>query len=328
MAKSPESFLSIVKTGYMQKSEWSGFTVLVVLGVVTAILNPAFLGGDSLINLARAISMSLIPCIGLTFALGAGEIDLSPGAMLALSGVMAGLFIKRYNMPVFPAVLLTLVIAGACGALMGWVIVQFSVHSMIATLGFQNIFRGFLNVLTEGHPYTGFPDSFLFFGKGSILGLPVPIYLSIIALIVGMFLLKNTVFGRSVVAVGGNIETARLAGIRTKKYIILVHVLSSVCAGIAGLLTAARIGSAQVMVGSGLEMNALAAVVIGGTSLAGGSPTVVGTLVGVAIIELIAVALSLVRVDVYWQKVVLGIIIVIAVAADTYKRARLASGKG
>jgi ribose transport system permease protein len=319
MENTPKALLVKAKQAYMQKSELSVFSVFLSLAVITSILNPAFLTPVSLINLVRAVSLTIIPCIGLTFALGAAEIDLTPGAMVALSGVLCGMFMKRFNIPIVPSVIFALIGAAVGGALIGFVVVQFTVPSMIVTLGFQNVFRGVVNVLTRGSPYANLPKGFAFLGTGTLFGLPFSVYLAVVFLIFGYFLLRHTVFGRSVVAVGGNQETARLAGISVKKYIILVHVLSSVCAGIGGILTTARLGSAQVSIGAGLEMNALAACVIGGTSLSGGAPTLLGTVIGVALMELLTIALTMVKIDVYWQKVILGLLIVAAVASDTYK---------
>jgi ribose transport system permease protein len=327
MATAQTSLFKRTKNLYMQSSELGVLMVFIVLAILTSILNPRFLQPTSLINLLRSISLSLIPCLGLTFVLGIGSIDLSVGSMVALSGVICGMCIKLFGFPVVPSIIIALV--GSCvgGLMIGWVIVQFNVHPMIATLGFQQVFRGLVNVLTRGVPYNGLTNM-QFIGKGRIFGLPFIFYLCVVFFIVFYFLLKHTVFGRSVVAVGGNRETARLAGIETKKYIYLVHVLCALCAGIGGILTTARLESAQVSVGLGLELNALAGVIMGGTSFEGGTPTLFGTVIGVTLMEFLTIMLTMIKLDVYWQKVVLGVIIVFAVATDTYKRSRLASGRG
>ncbi len=311
----------------LQKNEVGVLLIFLGLSLITGIINPAFFKATSLINLARSSAMSLVPCLGLTFALGSGEIDLSVGSMLALSGVIAGMCMKRFGLSVWLSIVIAMAGSAIGGVMIGAFVVAFAIPPFIVTMGMQNVFRGLVNVLTMGSPYTQLPAGFTYFGVGTLGGLPFVIYVAAIIFVIMYFVMKYTVFGRSTIAIGGNRETARLAGINVTKYVILVHVLCSVCAGIGGMLTTARLGSAQVSVGTGQEMNAIAGCVIGGTSMGGGSPTLVGTVIGVALMELLTVALTLIKIDVYWQKVLLGFIIIGAVATDTMKRSRQARGK-
>lgn len=300
---------------------------LIVIIVVTSVINPVFLDADNLINLLRSISITLIGAIGMTFVLISGGLDLSVGSILALSGMVAGFCMSEAALPYPVAIVLGLLAAVAVGYANGFIITRFGIPPLIVTLGMMNVARGIVNVMSKGRPYSGFPDEFNNIGLGDFLGIPYSVYIAFGLAIAAYFILKYTVFGRSVMAIGGNEETARVSGIDVNKNKIGTYVLVATLSGLAGIVMAARLSTSQANAGTGWEMTVISSVVIGGTSMFGGSGSIPGTIIGVAIMEVLTVAMTILRIDPYWQKIVVGAIIILAVGIDTYRRKRM-SGSG
>ena len=300
----------------------------ILICVITSIANPAFISFNNVINLLRSVSITLIGSIGVTFVLISGQLDLSVGSIMGLAGLVTGMFLDKYQAPVWLAILAGLFAAALVGLFNSVIITKFKIPALIVTLGSMYIGRGIINVISKGVPFGSFPENFKQLGQGTFLGVPYSVYIAFLIMAVGAFALKYTVYGRSTMAIGGNMETARVSGIHIGRIVTLTYVISAVCAGIAGILTASRLSSAQANAGTGWEMTIVSAVVIGGTSMYGGSGSIVGTLIGVAIMETLTVAMTMLRVDAYWQKVVVGAIIIIAVGIDTYRRSKAASDKG
>lgn len=289
--------------------------ILLVICVFATILSPSFLSVTNLFNVFKQITVAGIVGCGMTFVILTGGIDLSVGSILGLSGVLAsGVLVSTGNTAVAVAVSLTVGIA--CGAVNGFFVSVCGIPPFISTLGMMTLLRGVILVYTKGSPIPIKSDAYKFFGKGSIAGIPVPVIILIIVFLLAHYILTQTSYGRSVYAVGGNREAARLSGIRVKTSEFLVYTLNGLMCGMAGLILTARLGSAQSTSGTGIEMDAIAAVILGGTSLSGGVGFVLPTVVGAMIMGIIDNILTLMNVNPHATNIVKGAVILIAVLVD------------
>ena len=289
--------------------------ILLVICVFATILSPSFLSVTNLFNVFKQITVAGIVGCGMTFVILTGGIDLSVGSILGLSGVLAsGVLASTGNTAVAVAVSLTVGIA--CGAVNGFFVSVCGIPPFISTLGMMTLLRGVILVYTKGSPIPIKSDAYKFFGKGSIAGIPVPVIIPIIVFLLAHYILTQTSYGRSVYAVGGNREAARLSGIRVKTSEFLVYTLNGLMCGMAGLILTARLGSAQSTSGTGIEMDAIAAVILGGTSLSGGVGFVLPTVVGAMIMGIIDNILTLMNVNPHATNIVKGAVILIAVLVD------------
>lgn len=289
--------------------------ILFVICMVAAILSPSFLSITNLFNVMKQITVAGIVACGMAFVILSGGIDLSVGSIVGLSGVMAaGVLASTGN--VFLAVCTAIGLGILCGILNGLWIAQCGIPPFIATLGMMILLRGCILVYTKGSPIPIKVEGYKYLGKGDILGIPVPIIILIILYLTGHFLLTQTAYGRSVYAFGGNREAARLSGISIKKTEWLVYIMNGFMCGVAAVVLTARLGSAQSTSGEGIEMDAIAAVILGGTSLTGGVGYVLPTVVGAMIIGIIDNILTLMNVNPHATNIVKGAIILIAVLVD------------
>ena len=289
--------------------------ILLVICVFATILSPSFLSVTNLFNVFKQITVAGIVGCGMTFVILTGGIDLSVGSILGLSGVLAsGVLASTGNTAVAVAVSLTVGIA--CGAVNGFFVSVCGIPPFISTLGMMTLLRGVILVYTKGSPIPIKSDAYKFFGKGSIAGIPVPVIILIIVFLLAHYILTQTSYGRSVYAEGGNREAARLSGIRVKTSEFLVYTLNGLMCGMAGLILTARLGSAQSTSGTGIEMDAIAAVILGGTSLSGGVGFVLPTVVGAMIMGIIDNILTLMNVNPHAPNIVKGAVILIAVLVD------------
>ena len=311
--------MNIIKKFFKTK-ESAVILMFTVLYLVTAIITPAFLSYPQQINLFRTISLSLLPAMGMVFVMTCASIDLSAGSVLAFSGMVCGYAMVQWGWHPAFAIILSLAISCTVGLVNGFLIARWSLTPMIVTLGVQYVMRGLVNVITKGVAISGFSEGFANIVQGKIGAIPNAIIIAAVIFAVCLFLYNFTIFGRSVISTGGNRETARLAGINVIGYTIGAHITCSLLAGIAGILTTSRLGSAQASAGMTTDMYAIASAAVGGTSLMGGSGSIVGCLFGVSIMELITIALTLIKIDVYWQRTVVGIIMIAAVFMDVYRR--------
>lgn len=299
---------------------------LLLMVVAMSVMSDTFLTPDNGWNILRQISVNLCLSIGMTLIILSGGIDLSVGAVLALSGaVAAGVLKNGIQIPMFD-VLLQFTLTGAIvcgiavGLLLGWfngfVITRFRLPPFVATLGMFSIARGLTMLWTGGFPVTGLGAGFAYIGTGIFLGVPMPVWIT--AGLVGVFVVvtRKTRFGRYLYAVGGNERAALLTGLRVNRIKVWVYTLGGGLAGVAGLLVTARLDSAQPNAGLGYELDSIAAVVIGGTSLSGGRGSVMGTVLGCLIIGVLNNGLFLLNVSPFWQQVVKGLVILAAVAID------------
>lgn len=297
--------------------EYAPFIGLIILVIALSLLSSNFLTINNLLNLLRQVSINAFMAFGMTFVILTGGIDLSVGSMLALgSALMGGLLLRGIN-PVL-AMVLGMVIGLALGAINGVIIAKGKVAPFITTLATLSIYRGITLIYTNGIPMTGLSDSssFELMGKGYLFGIPFPVILMLIILLGLNFILKQTVFGRRIYAVGGNEPASRLSGIDVDRIKIGVYSISGMLSVLAGIILTSRLNSAQPMAGDGFELDAIASVVIGGTSMTGGRGKLAGTLLGALLIGVISNGLNLLNVSSFYQQVVKGAIILFAVIFD------------
>jgi len=287
----------------------------VIICIALSFLSPAFLRVTNILNVIRQTSIYGIMAVGITFVILTGGIDLSVGSMLALSGIVLAGSIKA-GLPLFPVILLTLAVGTAAGLVNGLVITQGKITPFVATLGMMSIARGLTLIYSKGYPISGFSAEFRFIGGGSVFGLPFPIILFLITILIAWLVLNHTKFGRYTYAIGGNEETVKLSGINVNFYKTLVYMTSGLTAGLSALILTARLNSAEPIAGTGYELDVIAAVVIGGTSLNGGRGTVWGTLIGALLIGVINNGMNLLGISPYFQLIVRGLIIIFAVLLD------------
>lgn len=296
------------------------FIGLILLIVVISIMNSAFLDLSNLLNLLRQVSINGLIAFGMTFVILTGGIDLSVGSILALSSAFTAILITSGLDPI--VALIVGVLGGFLLGVFNGVLVTFgSMAPFIATLATMTIFRGLTLVVTDGNPITNLGDSYMFqlFGKGYFFGIPVPAVTMIIVFIVLAIILQKTTFGRHTYAIGGNEIASKISGIKVNRVKILIYGISGLMSALAGAILTSRLNSAQPTAGTSYELDAIAAVVLGGTSLTGGKGRIVGTLIGVLIIGVLNNGLNLLGVSSFYQQVVKGIVILIAVLIDRKK---------
>lgn len=293
--------------------------VLVLLVALMAAIAPNFASTDNLLNIARSISINAILAAGMTFVIITAGIDLSVGSIVAVSGVVAVLSAMG-GVPSPLAVLLGVLAGAAAGLLNGLFVAYMALAAFIVTLASMTFLRGLAYTMTGGQPIVDNALNFRDLGNGYIAGIPIPVIVMVIVYLVAWFVLERTRYGRHVYAVGGNPEAARLAGVNVKRILTSVYAISGACAGLAGVIFAARVVSAQPTAGTSYELDAIAAVVLGGTSLAGGRGRIVGTLIGAVILGVLSTGLILMNVPFFTQLLIKGIVIILAVSIDSLKQ--------
>jgi ribose transport system permease protein len=292
---------------------------LIIFSVIISFLSPRFLTLPNMLNVFRQTSINAVIAAGMTFVILTGGIDLSVGSVLAFSGaICASLIASGTNVVI--AIILALIIGGIVGAISGVIISKGKIQPFIATLATMTILRGATLVFTDGKPISLGSNkgaiAFSKIGAGEILGIPVPVYLMILVFALCYYVLTQTRIGRYVYALGGNEEASRLSGLNTTRIKVYVYTISGILASVAGIIVTSRLFSAQPNAGSGYELDAIAAVVLGGTSLAGGQGSILGTIVGALIIGILNNALNLLSVPSYYQMIAKGVVILIAVLLD------------
>ncbi|TDL78336.1 ABC transporter permease [Palleronia sediminis] len=306
------------------------FLALVVVCLALTALNEFFLTPRNIVNVLRQTSINGILAIGLTFVILARGIDLSVGSVVALAGVIAaslattssGAAVAGGPYPVAVALAAGIAVGAACGAASGAVVARFNVPAFVATLGMLSAARGLTLLYSEGRPVPALTDEFRWIGTGDLFGVPMPVVLFIAVFLASWWVLGQTRFGRHVYAAGGNPHAATVSGINVRRIRFAVFVISGALAGLAGMILAARTGSALPQAGVAYELDAIAAVVIGGTSLAGGVGRVTGTVIGALLIGVVNNGLDLMGVESYYQLVIKGLLIVAAVMLDQTRNQR------
>ncbi|MDN6159753.1 MAG: ribose ABC transporter permease [Staphylococcus equorum] len=293
------------------------FIGLILLVIIISALNSAFLEPSNLFNLLRQVSINGLIAFGMTFVILTGGIDLSVGSTLALSSAMVAILMVS-GVDSMIALLLGCIFGAVLGAINGLLITLGKMAPFIATLATMTVFRGLTLVITDGNPITNLNGSYAFqlFGRGYFLGIPVPAVTMFVTFIILYILLHKTVFGRQTYAMGGNEKAAFISGIKVNKLKIMIYSLAGLMSAMAGAILTSRLNSAQPTAGMSYELDAIAAVVLGGTSLTGGKGRILGTLIGVLIIGVLNNGLNLLGVSSFYQQVVKGVVIIIAVLID------------
>lgn len=289
---------------------------LAVMFIVLSFLSPHFLTTDNLMNVTRQVAVNAILATGMTFVIISAGIDLSVGSILALSGCVMALALKS-GVGIVPGILIGMGVGSLCGLVNGFLIGFMRLPPFIATLGMMSVARGLALVVTKGYPVFGFPAGFDYLGTGYLWDvIPVSLILTILVIVAAYFVLKHMKIGRYVYVIGGNEEAAALSGINVKLHKMIIYTICGFLAGLASVMFVSRLNSAQPTAGIAYELDAIAATVIGGTSLFGGVGTIWGTVIGVLIMGFLRNGLNLLNVSSFWQQVAIGIVIIIAVYVD------------
>ena len=296
------------------------FGALLILGAVLTFASPVFLTGENMATVARQFSVIGIIAVGMTFVIVAGEIDLSVGSVLALAGIVTAKLAVDYSWPLPGAVLAGVVAGSLAGLLNGLLTVSMGIPSFIITLGMMSVVRGLTYVITQGAPVADLPEGIRFLGYGTVLGVSVPVITMLVAALAGGVVLGRTKIGRYVYASGGNLEAARLSGVPTAGVRVFVFALTGALSAMAGIINTGWVTIAQPVAGLGYELDVIAAVIIGGASFSGGKGTVLGTMLGATLMGVLRNGLVLLGVNVYWQQVAIGGVIVLAVMLDKVRR--------
>jgi len=309
-----------------QLIKFQSLIALLLMVFLMSFLSDKFMSVDNLWNVMRQISVNVCISVGMTLVILTAGIDLSVGSILAFSGAVgAGLLQNGIAIPslgifvgftLLGAIIAALVAGGVLGLVNGVAVTRFNVQPFVATLAMLTIARGLTMLWTGGFPITGLGANFSFIGTGWFLDIPMPVWISIVIVALFMLVLRKTRFGRYIYAIGGNEKAAGLSGINVNKIKLLVYVLAGVLAAVGGLILTARLNSAQPNAGMGFELDSIAAVVIGGTSLFGGRGSIIGTVQGALIIGVLNNGLVLLNVSPFWQQVIKGLVILLAVIID------------
>lgn len=288
---------------------------LIILCVVISIITPRFLTVTNVLNVFTQVSVNAIIAVGMCFVILTGGIDLSVGSTLAITGAVAATLVKS-NTNTFVTIIAVLIIGALIGLFNGILVSKGKIQAFIVTLATMTVFRGVTYVYTKGTPISGLSSDFTVIGNGKLAGIPLPVILILLVVLGAWYVLNQTRYGRYVYAVGGNEDSARLSGINTDKIKALVYVICGVTAALSGIVVTSRIVSASPNAGSGFELDAIAAVVLGGTSLSGGEGSVIGTIIGAMIIGVLNNGLNLMNVSPFYQLIVKGFVIILAVILD------------
>jgi len=314
------------KNTYLLLREAGIGVALIIICIVFAVTTPHFASYANLTNILTQISINTVISVGMTFVILLGGIDLSVGSVLALATIVAGLILTNEALPmgltIFLSVLASIAAGGLCGLFNGFVTERWKIHSFVVTLGMLNIARGAALQISDSRTIFMFPDAFNRFGTSTVLGIPVIFVIALALVLIGNFILRKSVFGRMIYAIGNNEEAVRLSGHNTFYYKVAAFTICGALVGIAAILYMLRLNIASPILGVGFELNAIAAVVIGGTSMMGGKGSLIGTFLGASIMGVLNNGLLLIGLGDFARQMFTGFIIVAAVVIDTY-RARL-----
>lgn len=320
-AESPEfSILHRVKLFFARNPVMYSVIGLALLCVTLSIVSSEFLTASNISNVLRQVSINAIIAVGMTIVILSGGIDLSVGSVMAMSmTTAAGAMLAGFSPMV--GIAMALLSGVICGAINGTLISYLGLPAIIVTLATMEIPRGIALLYTNGYPLSGLPESFAFWGRGEVLGIQTPIIIMAVVFLVAYVLLNKYPVGRYIYGIGGNEEAVRLSGIRVQRYKFLAYTLSGLTAAISGVVLSSRLMSGQPNAGVGFELDAIAAVVLGGTAITGGRGHILGTLVGALTLGVLNNGLNLMEVSPYMQKILKGVIILLAIYAGTVKRA-------
>lgn len=301
------------------------WVVVIVLVLAFTIANPRFIYPSNLLIMLRQVAVWGIASVGMTFVILLGDIDLSTGSIITFVNVMCSYLMVHMGVPMGLAIIIALAASTAIGLLNGFMVSTIGIPALIATFATQTAFSGIALILCNGQPINGFTEAFKIFGQGKIGPVPVPVIIMALCFALGAFILDKTYFGRYFYAVGGNIEAARLSGIRTGRVKYLVFALSGFFAGLAGLVLLSRTNSGMGNAGLGYEFKVITCVVLGGVSVSGGYGRISGVVAGTFIIGALQNGMVLMNLNTWIQDIVLGIVLVLAVGFDCYQKKKRAN---
>lgn len=302
------------------KSNLSALSLVFIvlgLGVILSIATPTFLTKANLLNILRQVSINGILAIGMSLVCLTGGIDLSVGSIVAFSGILAAGLINYSTLPIPLICLIAIVVGVVLGTINGYFVAYWDAPAFVVTLSMMTVARGLTYIYCDGKPISKLPDAFLQIGKGNLLGIPTPTVILLVVFIILSLMLSKFKVGRYIYAVGGNSQAAMVSGINVKRVTTLVYSLSGLCCGIAAVVLTARVSAGLPTAGDGYELDAIAATVIGGTSLSGGSGKLWGTVLGALLLGMVNTGLDLLNVTSYYQQVVRGLIILGAILIDS-----------
>lgn len=307
-------------------SQLAAAGALIAVFVFLSIVSPVFLTSNNLFNVGVQIAVTAVIAVGMTLVIITAGIDLSVGSVSALSGVIGAMLMVNFGLPPLLGIVGGILVGATAGLVNGFLVTAAGLSPFIATLGMLTVARGLVFVVSGGVAVFGAPDSFRLLGQGVIGPIPIPIVALVVVALVGYFVLSRTKLGRYSYAIGSNPEAARLSGIPVNRYLLAVYVISGALAGFGGMIAASRVNSGQPNFGVALELDVIAAVVIGGASLFGGRGTIIGTLIGAFLIALIRNGAVLLDVNLFYQQIIVGVVIWLAVYWDQLRRRKLEAG--
>jgi ribose/xylose/arabinose/galactoside ABC-type transport system permease subunit len=308
---------------FFEVREIGALIPLAIILVAASLSNPAFISLSNILNMIRATSYLFIVGVGMTFVLCGRGLDLSVGSQFGLSGIVLGMLMVWWGVPVWASIPIALLAGAAAGAVNGMLITVLRIPPFIATLATYSSYRGILTGITKAAPIGPMPPAYRAFGAGEFLGIAYASWCIVVLLLVATFVLRKMKYGRYVLAMGGNEESTRLAGVNTRRLTFSLYVVSGVLASVAGIFFNSRFSSAQTVTGTGMEFQAIAACIIGGVSLFGGSGSIVGTLIGCIFLTVIENGMIMAHISAYWQQAVVGLIIVVAIVIDLIRKGDL-----
>ncbi|MCI8993762.1 MAG: ABC transporter permease [Eubacterium sp.] len=291
--------------------------IVLGLGVVLSIATPTFLTSANIMNILRQISVNGLLAIGMSMVALTGGIDLSVGSIVAYAGILTAGMLNYTSLPIGVIVIIAVCIGVIMGVINGYFVAYWNAPPFVVTLAMMTVGRGLTYIFCDGKPISKLPDAFLKIGKGSVIGLPIPFIILMVVFVVFTIMLTKMKHGRYIYAVGGNQQASMVSGINVKRVILSVYLFSGLCCGIAAVVLTARVSAGLPKAGDGYELDAIAATVIGGTSLAGGTGRLWGTMLGVLLLGMVNTGLDLLNVTSYYQQVVKGLIILGAILIDS-----------
>ena len=292
------------------------FLMALIMFIIVVSMSDVFLTRTNIMNLLRQMSANCLIALGFTLVIGYAEIDLSVGSVVAFIGVIMAVMMKYVGAPVWLAIIVGLLTGVICGSINAMLISAFNLPAFIVTLATQSVFRGLVYIITDMTPINGLPEQFIVIGQGYWLGVPIPVYIMFFFILLSFFLADRTMFGRYVVAGGGNQEAAKACGISISKTRLGIYFYMGICATAAAVIMTGRTASAQVNAGTNMELDAIAAVVMGGTALSGGRINIIGTVFGALIIALTSNSLNLLGISSNFQVIAKGVLILLALVLD------------
>lgn len=313
---------SMFGTRFLASNESGIFLVLLAMSALLGMVRPQFLSQFNLATVVRQFSFVTIVAFGQTLVLLSGGIDLSVGSIAGLCGILAAWLMVNTGIDAYLAILIGVAAGSLCGLINGLLITRIKLNPFIVTLATGEVFGGLIMVITKGYAIMSLPSKVFFLGQGMIGPIPVPVIIMVVLAVAFTYILRNTPFGRHIYAIGGNEAAGRLVGIKVNRVKSLIYVISGTLSALAGIILVCRLTSGQPTIGQNWVMPSVTAAIIGGTSLSGGEGTVLGTMIGAALMGVLSNAIVLLNVSAYWERVIVGLVVLLAVTLDRFRASR------